>query len=209
DGAAAIFDAASKSAQDNPLLIEAHAALFWYRRNYAAVRKLYASMTPAASFSAQDIEAAQGDLEWATGDRPLARKYYLRAESPVEAQVAQNMNSAYLHGALGWIYARLGRDREALEQGEIAVKLSPMDKNFIASTAAIFKLAQIQAQVGQMDEAVANLDHLLAIPAGGYVSVPVLKLDPVWDLIRDDPRFQALLKKYSNATPAPESHSSG
>lgn len=49
--------------------------------------------------------------------------------------------------------------------------------------------------------AIAVLGQLLASPQGAVVSVPLLKMDPTWDPIRDDPRFQALLKKYTNVVP--------
>jgi hypothetical protein len=45
------------------------------------------------------------------------------------------------------------------------------------------------------------LDKALAAPTGRSVSVPLLKLDPTWDPIRNDPRFQALLEKYSSDAP--------
>ena len=54
-------------------------------------------------------------------------------------------------------------------------------------------LAEIQAQAGAADEAVDNLKKLLSIPAGETVSIARLKIDPVWDPIRNDPGFQQLL----------------
>ena len=47
------------------------------------------------------------------------------------------------------------------------------------------------------------IGQLLAMPAGEVMSVTRLKLDPVWDPLRNDPRFQALLKKYAAAQPVP------
>ena len=45
------------------------------------------------------------------------------------------------------------------------------------------------------DEAFRLLDHLLVVPNG--ITVPSLKLDPIWDPLRKDPRFQALIDKYA------------
>ena len=59
-------------------------------------------------------------------------------------------------------------------------------------------LAQIYAWTGETDEAFRLLDHLLVVPNG--LTVPILKLDPAWDPLRKDPRFQALIDKYSPKT---------
>ena len=60
------------------------------------------------------------------------------------------------------------------------------------------RLAEIYAWVGEYDEAFRVLDHLLHTPNG--MTVPLLKLDPAWDPLRKDPRFQALIDKYSPRT---------
>ena len=59
-------------------------------------------------------------------------------------------------------------------------------------------LAEIYAWTGERDQAFSLLDHLLTTP--NYFNVPLLKLDPVWDPLRKDPRFQALIDKYSPKT---------
>jgi hypothetical protein len=56
-------------------------------------------------------------------------------------------------------------------------------------------LAIIYARTGEVDHALQLLDHLLTVPGG--VTVPLLKLDPVWDPLRSDPRFQALINKHA------------
>ncbi|MGH8115117.1 MAG: hypothetical protein ACREPS_08725, partial [Rhodanobacteraceae bacterium] len=57
---------------------------------------------------------------------------------------------------------------------------------------------QLCVMLGDENAAIAALDKVLAAPVGRLVSVPLLKLDPFWDPIRKDPRFQALLKKYAS-----------
>ncbi len=59
--------------------------------------------------------------------------------------------------------------------------------------------ARILAGIGDADAALDGIERLLAGPS--YVSVHPLRLDPRWDLIRNDPRFQALLVKYAEPQP--------
>jgi hypothetical protein len=49
---------------------------------------------------------------------------------------------------------------------------------------------------GELDAAIDLLEGLL--PAPSWLSVPVLEIDPIWDPLRDHPRFQALLEKYAD-----------
>jgi hypothetical protein len=56
-------------------------------------------------------------------------------------------------------------------------------------------LAQMEAHTGQSAEAVKLLRQLLTLPAGEFISVTRLKIDPVWDPIRNDPGFQKLLSE--------------
>jgi len=56
-------------------------------------------------------------------------------------------------------------------------------------------MASVRFDLGQSEEAVKILRQLLTIPAGEYISVARLKIDPVWDPIRNDPGFQKLLSE--------------
>lgn len=68
-----------------------------------------------------------------------------------------------------------------------------MEKDAIVGANFLLGLAQIEAHTGQSEEATKILGQLLKVPAGEYVSVMRLKIDPVWDPIRNDPGFQKLL----------------
>ena len=71
----------------------------------------------------------------------------------------------------------------------------PIEKDALNGVEFLAGLAQIEAHTGRPEEAVRIIRQLLTIPAGEYVSVALLKIDPVWDPIRDDPRFQKLLSE--------------
>ena len=77
----------------------------------------------------------------------------------------------------------------------------PISKDSYYGTFQLVGLAQIAAWAGDHDLALKTIRQLLSMPAGVVMSIERLKLDPVFDPLRKDPRFQALLKQYP-ATPA-------
>ena len=89
--------------------------------------------------------------------------------------------------------ACLGRKEDAINEGKKAVELLPESEDAVEGPKATAALAEIYASVGEHDEAFLPLDHLLAVPNG--LTVPQLRLDPVWDPLRADPRFQKLCEE--------------
>ena len=98
----------------------------------------------------------------------------------------------------GLILAALGEKQEAIIEGNRAVELLPESEDAFDGPQVTATLAQIYASTGEFDEAFRLLDHLLVVPNG--LTVPMLELDPAWDALRKDPRFQALIDKYSPKT---------
>lgn len=80
---------------------------------------------------------------------------------------------------------------KALEQAKRAVK--DYDNDAVNKPAAETVLAQIQARFGDFDAALAAIPHLLEVPAG--ITVADLRLNPLWDPLRKDPRFQKLCQE--------------
>ena len=89
----------------------------------------------------------------------------------------------------------LGQKEEAIAEGKRAVELLPESQDAFDGPQGTAALAQIYAWTGESDEAFRLLDHLLTVPSN--ITIPMLKLDPAWDPLRQDRRFQALLDKYS------------
>jgi TolB-like protein/Flp pilus assembly protein TadD len=94
-----------------------------------------------------------------------------------------------------WVYVCLGRNDDALRIVREAAESMPIEKDAILGVNFLVGLAQIEAHTGQSEEAVKHLRQLLTMPAGEYISVARLKIDPVWDPIRSDPAFQKLLSE--------------
>jgi serine/threonine-protein kinase len=87
----------------------------------------------------------------------------------------------------------LGRNADGLRVAQHLSELLPPEKDALLGTAILAGLAEIQSRTGAPADAVSILRRLLSMPAGESVSVARLKIDPVWDPIRNDPGFQQLL----------------
>jgi TolB-like protein/Flp pilus assembly protein TadD len=127
-------------------------------------------------------------------DEKKARPALENARQITERAVQESPDDASRHAMLGGILAYLGRNEEAIKEGKRAVELAPESKDAFDGPQLTVALAQIYAWTGEKDKALQLLEHLLSTPAG--ISVALLKLDPVWDPLRNDPRFQALIDKY-------------
>ena len=88
------------------------------------------------------------------------------------------------------VYAGLGDWKKALDAAKHQIAINRNDA--IGLAMAKITLAQIHAQNGERDAALALLPEIMQIPSG--VTPALLALDPIWDPIRDDPRFVALTK---------------
>jgi TolB-like protein/Flp pilus assembly protein TadD len=137
----------------------------------------------------------EGRLYLYQDDKMKARAAFERARTVAEQLVRNAPDDPGRHAALGVILAGLSRKEDAINEGKKAVELLPESEDAVDGPKATAALAEIYAWVGEHDEAFRLLDHLLTVPNG--LTVPFLKLDPVWDPLRKDPRFQALIDKYA------------
>ena len=94
---------------------------------------------------------------------------------------------------MSWVYLALNRKGDAINTARKSVELLPLEKDAVLGSGNLAALAEIQAQTGAATEAVQNLRKLLSIPAGETISIARLKIDPVWDPIRNNATFQELL----------------
>ena len=123
----------------------------------------------------------------------LERAYYDSARALVQRRVVELPDDPRLHSALGIALAGLGRKREAIQEGERAVELLPISREAFRGYHFDWDLARIYTMVGESDSAVSRLEHLLAIP--GWLTSAWLRIDPTWDPLRANPRFQELVKR--------------
>src|SRR6266853_535840 len=129
------------------------------------------------------------------GDKDTAQTEFAQALVVAEKLLNEAPQDPARHAQHGLILAALGRKEEAIAEGKRAVELLPESQDAFDGPQATATLAKIYAWTGEFDEAFRLLDHLVKIPNG--VAVAILKLDPEWDPLRKDPRFQALIEKYA------------
>jgi TolB-like protein/Flp pilus assembly protein TadD len=137
----------------------------------------------------------QGIIHVLEGDKPKAQAEFEQARLVSEKLLREAPEDAARHALHGMILAALDRKQEAIAEGKRAVELQPESRDAFDGPRNTAALAQIYALTGESDEALRLIDHLLEIPAG--LTIPMLKLDPVWDPLRKDPRFQQLIDKYA------------
>ena len=143
-----------------------------------------AALLPAAAHAAMRLLA---------GDAAGASAAAQEALPALEASLGKRADEPLVLWQLSWVYLALQRNAEALRAMETAAAALPVELDAQVGPTWQAGLAEIQAHAGQTAAAVKTLRHLLAIPAGAAVSINRLKLDPVWDPIRNDPEFQQLL----------------
>jgi TolB-like protein/Flp pilus assembly protein TadD len=118
----------------------------------------------------------------------------------LEARLAERPEDRNSLIALAWVYVCLGRNADALRVARQAVDLLPIEKDALGGPFFLAGLAEIEAHAGRAEDAVKILRRLLTIPAGQVISLARLKIDPIWDPIRNDPGFQKLLSEPEPAT---------
>jgi tetratricopeptide (TPR) repeat protein len=123
--------------------------------------------------------------------KELAKKYYEEARSILETKIQEQPEDARLHSSLGITYAGLGRKQDAIREGKLAVEMLPVSKEAMRGPSRVEDLAKIYVMVGEFDAAIGQLEFLLSRP--GKISIPLLRLDPAWNPLRDHPRFKKLV----------------
>jgi TolB-like protein/Tfp pilus assembly protein PilF len=128
------------------------------------------------------------------GNESESRAALLKAKSLSEELVKRAPDVADAHLGLAKVHAWLGEKDAALAEAQRAMQLRPESKDAFEGPAVTASVAEIYAILGDKDKAIQLLDGLMNRPS--EVTVNTLKLNPAWDPLRKDPRFQALIDKY-------------
>jgi TolB-like protein len=137
------------------------------------------------------IGVARGALH----DDAGARAAFLNAKRVAEEELKRSPDAEKMHIQLAKVLAHLGERDAALAEAQRATELAPEGKDAFGGPEITVGVAEVHAIVGNNSRAIEILDGLLSRPSS--VTAQGLKVNPVWDPLRNDPRFQVLLNKYS------------
>jgi TolB-like protein/class 3 adenylate cyclase/Tfp pilus assembly protein PilF len=165
------------------------------------LKEMLAKPDPALGYINGELRFDLGLAQEVAGDHAAAQESWRQARSELESFLKEQPENLSLIGDLALTDIGLGDKAAALALSERAMAANPIEKDPMARIDAILILAEVAAQAGDPDRAIAALQKLLSIPGGGGMPLTpaLLKFDPTWDPLRNDPRFQKLV-----ASPAPK-----
>ena len=169
------------------------------------VKEILAKPDPASGYFNGELRFWLGWAQEVAGDDAGALESWRQARSEMEPFLKEQPDNYSLIGDLALINMSLGDKAAALALSERAIAANPVEKDAVTGPVPIEILARVAARMGEPDRAIAALHKVLSIPYSGAFAfgVPLtpalLRLDPMFDPLRNDPRFQKLV-----ASPAPK-----
>jgi TolB-like protein/Tfp pilus assembly protein PilF len=170
-----------------------------FQRRYAAAIEIFSSAVAAETKRGESGGNEQlflGLSQQRAGDVAGARATYQKAAQDTQRELEKVAPGSYpeasTRAGLGWAYAGLGEAASAVAEGQKAMAIYPTSKDPFGGPDEEANMAEIYAVLGDADHAIPILKRLLQIPYGLAITPALLRLEPIWDPIRNDPRFQEL-----------------
>jgi serine/threonine protein kinase/Tfp pilus assembly protein PilF len=170
------------------------------------LKEILANSDPALGFYNGELRFWLGWAQEVAGDHTAAQESWRQARSELESFLTEQPENYILIGDLALTNMGLGDKAAALALSQRAMAANPIEKDAMTGPSPIEILARVAPQTGEPDRAIATLQKLLSIPYAGPLAtqnVPLtpalVRLDPMFDPLRNDPRFQKLV-----ASPTPK-----
>ncbi len=162
------------------------------------LKEILAKPDPSLGYLNGELRFWLGWAQEVAGDHVSAQESWRQARSELEPLLKEQPENFQLIGDLALINMGLGDKAAALALAERAVAGLPIEKDASSGPQSLEALARVEAGMGEPDRAIAALQKLLSTPGLGILAegVPLtpalLRLDPMFDPLRNDPRFQKL-----------------
>ena len=165
------------------------------------LREILAKSDPALGYFNSELRFYLGWAQEVAGEHVAAQETWRQARSELESFLKEQPENWQLIGDLALTNMGLGDKAAALALAERAMAASPIEKDAVFGPIPLEILARVAAQMGEPNRAIAALEKLLSIPYGNPLPLTpaLLRLDPMFDPLRNDPRFQKLV-----ASPTPK-----
>jgi TolB-like protein/Tfp pilus assembly protein PilF/predicted Ser/Thr protein kinase len=161
------------------------------------LKEMLAKPDPAWDYGIGELRCSLGWAQEVAGDHAAAQVTWRQARSEMESFLKEQPDNLNVIGGLALTNMGLGDKAAALALAERAMAANPIDKDALLGPASLQILAGVAAQMGEPDRAIAALQKVLSIPS--TLTPALLRLDPMFDPLRNDPRFQKLV-----ASPTPK-----
>ncbi len=183
-----------------PLAAQAYQAILEHRpaQIIPRLKEILAKPDPALGYFNGELRFWLGWAQEVAGDHAAAQESWRQARSELESFLKEQPENYSLIGVLALTNMGLGDKAAALALSERATAAIPIEKDALVGPLPIEILARVAAQIGEHDRAIAALQKLLSIPYAGPLpeNMPLtpalLRLDPMFDPLRNDLRFQKL-----------------
>ena len=165
------------------------------------LQEILAKPDPALGFYNGELRFWLGWAQEVGGDHTAAQESWRQARTELEPFFKEQPENYFLIGDLALTNMGLGDKAAALTLTEHAMAVIPIEKDALLGPGTIEILARVAAGTGEPDRAIASLQKILSIPYLGVLAenVPLtpalLRLDPMFDPLRNDPRFQKLCEE--------------
>lgn len=172
-----------------------------YRSGVAFMESSLAKLDPALRLEHAEYLLLLANFQQLDGDAAGAKSNYTRCRDEMTSLLREQPDNPKVMSWLAFAHAGLGDKESALKLQEESLEKLQAANNLFERPIYDEGLAQLQAQFGDKDRAIKNLQRLLSTN-GATITPALLRLDPWWNPLRDDPRFQALTAdKAAETTP--------